>query len=482
MNSFLNELNRQAHLTTTENGAVTHSTSDSYLLDLFSLGGAFRNRDAADCERLFALAYAENPLYAMKCLFYLRDVIEGQGERRFFRTCLRWLANSHTHIARYTLTWIPEYGRWDDLYAFVGTPVEEDAFTYMRTQFQCDLMSTTPSLLGKWLKSPNASSKETKKLARITYNYFGLTEKEYRKALSTLRKRINVVERLISSNQWDKVIFDKIPSAAGLKYRNAFARHDAERYAAFIANKKTKVNAAVLTPYDIAHKIFYNKCFTLVEREALQKYWNNLPDIYRGREENGIAIVDVSGSMCGQPMEVAVSMGAYIAERSKGPFANHFITFSERPELVRIVGNDIFEKLYNISRANWDLNTNIEKVFDLLLNTALSEKVKTKDMPERIYIFSDMEFDCACELNQKQGNTLFEEIKKKWETHGYKLPNVVFWNLDARQNNIPAIGEGFSYISGFSPVILDAIFSGKTGNDLMMEKLNSKRYEKIDWA
>lgn len=309
----------------------------------------------------------------------------------------------------------------------------------------------------------------------------------------------------MSQNRWDEIEFDKIPSRAGLIYRNAFARRDMikERYEKFAKSKETKVNASVLYPHEIAHRAYvetFRQVLDDPDRLMLQKYWDNLPDYYEGRVENGIAIVDTSASMTmcgGLPMEVAVSMGAYIADKAKGPFKNHFITFSSTPELIEFEGVDIVDKFRRARRASWQGSTNISAVFNLLLNTAKSSHMAAEDMPKRIYIFSDMEFDCGCMSfgdiirnswggyssnyfkSTEEVNTLLEGIREKWAREGYKLPDVIFWNVNARNDNIPAIGPGFSYVSGFSPVMIQTILSGKDGLDLVLEKLNSERYAPI---
>lgn len=351
------------------------------------------------------------------------------------------------------------------------------------------------SLIFKWLPSENASSEKTKELARAIRKSLGITSKQYRKLLSWGRERINVLERLMSSNQWDKISFDRIPSRAGLIYKNAFARRDILKaeYEHFMRDKSTKVNAKDLYPHEIAHRAFHTDSSDEVNRLALQKYWYNLPNYYGNKEENGIAVVDVSGSMSGQPMEVAVSMGAYIAEKAHGPFANHFITFSVQPELVKFEGIDIVDKFKRCVRADWGMNTDLKAVFNMLFDTAVKNHIKQEDMPERIYIFSDMQFDKCVTVNNKRTSswwdsyasqsdidTMMEAEKKRWARYGYKLPSVVFWNVNAAfKNNIPAIGEGFSYVSGFSPVMIETILSGKDGIDLMLEKLNSERYKMI---
>ena len=510
MNAFLNGLTNATNYRRTENGALTHKSTRSALLDMFAMGATMRKRSDEDIILMFRKAFAENPVYALKCLFYIRDVRGGQGERRFFRICMKDLAVQNTDAARRNLKYVPEFGRYDDLYLFIGTPLEGDAFAFIKEQLALDVQCQTPSLLAKWLKSENTSSKASRKLAQRTREYLGMTHKQYRKTLSILRERINVLERLMSAGKWDEIEFDKIPSKAGIIYKNAFARHDIERmkedkniqsYADFAKDTTKKVNAEVLNPVDIADRIFshgYYNIPTETDRLMYQKYWDCLKDYYNGREENGIAVVDVSGSMTGQPMNAAVSMGAYIAERGKGPFANHFITFSGNPQLVKFEGVDIYDKFMRARNADWAMNTNIEATFDLLLNTALANNCTQEEIPSAIYIFSDMEFDaCATvgaidtnrhsgygsrvnRVTSAQANTLFEQIKIKWANHGYKLPRVIFWNLDCRQENIPAIGEGFSFVSGFSMTMVEEILSGEDGYSLMMKKLNTERYACIN--
>lgn len=505
MNTFLNQMVRDNNITRTENGGVTRKTTESKVLDMFAVGGAYRNRSDADVILLFKNAFEENRELAMKCLFYLRDVRGGQGERRFFRTAFRWLCDKHPEVAKRNLNNVSEYGRWDDLiYVAEGTKCQTAAFNIIKHQLALDVQCKTPSLLAKWLPSQNASNKDTKRLGHVLANYLHMTNKEYRKTLSVLRERINVLERLMSANRWDEIEFDKIPSRAGIIYRNAFARRDilAKRYEAFAKSSETKVNAEALYPHDIARRALdygmKRADINTPERLMLQKYWDNLKDFYNGREENGIAVVDVSGSMAGIPMEAAVSMGAYIADKAHGPFANHFITFSANPKLVRFEGVDIVDKFNRCVNANWGMNTNVAAVFDMLLNTAKKKHVKVEDMPTRIYIFSDMEFDkcmtfdsnyhdewgwglraCKHPSSTQEVNSDLEKIKRKWRAAGYQMPSVIFWNLNARNNRIPAIGDGFSYVSGFSPSMIDSILSGKDGYDLMLDKLMSKRYAAV---
>ena len=501
-NTFMNAMNNANNYAITENGALTHKSTMSGLLDMFALGGAYRTRSDADCILLFKKAYEEDALRALKCLFYLRNVRGGQGERRFFRVVLKWLAKNHPEDVIRNLENIPFYGRWDDLYALVGTPVEDKMFYLMKQQLVLDLKSKTPSLLAKWLKSENTSSHESRQLATLTRKKFNLTSREYRKALSSLRERIRVLERLMSAGRWDEIEFDKIPSRAGMIYRNAFARHDIERqktgkttYENFMKDTKTKVNAKALYPYecvaaatDIMRESLdwcsdFEPALDDVNRLAINKYWENLTDYFKGATFNGIAVVDTSGSMRGSeasaPINVAISLGLYCAEHNKGPFAGHYISFSSRPQWIATEGVDFCDKVARIYRTNLCENTDIEATFDLLLNIALRPDVKKKDIPQNVIIISDMEFDAARQWKGNSG-TLMEHIADKWRTWGLKMPNLIFWNVQARQNNIPmTVKDGITFVSGFSPALFEQIMKGKTAFELMLDVLDGEMYARI---
>jgi hypothetical protein len=345
--------------------------------------------------------------------------------------------------------------------------------------------------LAKWLKSENASSYETRRLGNITRKYLGMSHRQYRKTLSILRERINIVERLMSAGLWDLIEFDKIPSKAGLIYKNAFARRDIlkEKFIAFAKDKTTKVNAKTLYPYECVQEAYkeHYKSLNDAERLMANKRWDNLADYFNGANFNALAVVDTSSSMTWQgpvyPIDVAISLGLYCAEKAKGPFHGHYISFSREARLIRTEGVDFVDKVRRIRDTNLCQNTNIESVFSLLLDTAIMNNCKQEDLPENIVIISDMEFDTATgyRYDTRTAQTLMEGIADKWNRFGYKMPHLVYWNVQARQNNIPHdIGCGYvSYVSGFSPSIFETIMTGKTGYDLMMEKLNSERYAPI---
>ena len=502
-NTFMNTLTEVTNFDRTANGALAHKSTGSKVYDMFALGGAYRKRSDEDCILLFKNAYEDNAELALKCLFYLRDCRGGQGERRFFRVCFRWLCHEDPKAALRNLMYLSEYGRWDDLlYATYDTIIGVYALNEIKTQLALDIQCKTPSLLAKWLPSENASSKETKEMAQRVRIFLGMSHKEYRKTLSTLRARINVLERLMSANRWDEIEFDKIPSKAGLVYKNAFARRDiiAKKYEAFAKSADTKVNAKTLYPYEVVAKAVEreNRCsyrfksLTDTDRAMIEKYWDNLPDYLGGKDCSMMCVVDTSGSMTGTaasaPLNVAISLGMYCAERIGGPFKNHYISFSGRPQLIKIEGVDFVDKVQRIYKTNLCENTNIKATFDLLKNIALQPTTKAEDIPETLVIISDMQIDSMSgsyygdtyhRWTQATAATEMEKIRAEWAAAGLKCPDLIYWNVDARQNTILDNGPGVTFVSGCSPTIFEQVITGKTGYDLMLDKLLSKRYEVI---
>ena len=499
MNTLLNGMKQATNYTLTENGGITHKTTNSDLLDMFAMGAAMRNRSDEDVILMFQKAYAENPELAMKMLFYIRDVRGGQGERRFFRVVIRYMAGNKMmrESIRKNIENIAEYGRWDDLYALCDTPLEQDVFAFIKKQLALDLECKTPSLLAKWMKSENASSNETKRLANKTRHYLGMNHKEYRKTLSIMRARINVLEVLMSANRWDEIEFDKIPSKAGLIYKNAFARRDIikAKYEKFAKDENTKVNATTLYPYEVVEKAiglmhpgwWSNSKVALdnTDRLMINKYWDNLTDYFKGAKLDALCMIDTSGSMSGTPINVATALGLYCAERNQGPWHNHYISFSSHPQLIETAGVDFCDKVDRIVRTNLCENTNIEAAFDMVLNTAIRTHAQ---LPEYMIIISDMEFDHATgnywhsngSMTTATAETVMETIERKFNSHGFRMPKLIYWNVDARQANIPMIGNHYvSYVSGFSPSIFKSILTGKTGWDLMLEAIDCERYERI---
>lgn len=506
MNTFMNSLQNTYNYKRTENGALAHKSTGSAVYDMFAMGAAYRSRSDADCILLFKNAFEEDETLALKCLFYIRDCRGGQGERRFFRVCMRWLAENHPERAAALAEYVPEYGRYDDWFKiYFGTPVEKQVIEMMKNQLSTDMFckKNAVSLLAKWMPSENASSKETIRTARKIRNAFGVSAKEYRQMLSKLRTKINVLEKLMSANRWGEIEFDKIPSKAGLVYKNAFARRDiiAKKYERFAKDKTTKVNASTLYPYEVVAKAIqhmgygwgssYSLNISEVDRAMVNKYWENLPDYLNGKDCSMMCVVDTSGSMvrrdAAAPINVAISLGLYCAERIGGPFKNHYISFSRVPQLIKTEGVDFVDKVHRIYRTNLCENTDLVAVFDLLLTTAKKPGVNAWDIPKTIVVISDMEIDQGTSSYWGRHNgwttnstsTEMEKIRKKWTAAGLKMPKLVYWNVDARNSTILDSGPNVSFVSGMSPTIFKQVLTGKTGWELCLETICSKRYEVI---
>ena len=483
---MLEFLKKQANLTHTENGAVTYGSTNSHCLDLFATVGALRHAEDADVISRFLRAYTEDPDMAMKCLFYARDVRGGLGERQVFRTILQWLAAQHPQSVVKNLEYIAEFGRFDDTLCLMGTPCEGQLMQYIKNQLKLDLdaleKGESVSLLAKWLPSVNASNAETVRKAKRIAKSLGMTDAQYRKMLVQLRGKIRIIENNLRERDYT---FDyaQQPSKAMFKYRKAFARNDHERYTEFlhkVEGGEATMHTGTLAPYDIIAPFFRGNV-TSEDCRAIDVTWNAQED-FTG-DENALVVIDGSGSMYGGcdplPAAVALSLGIYFAERNTGAFKNHFITFSENPQLIQIQGTDILAKLRYCHNFNEVANTNIQKVFELILETAVKNKLPQKELPDKLYIISDMEFDsCA----KGADITNFQYAKNCYETHGYKLPEVVFWNVQSRNTQQPVTmnEQGVALVSGSSPRIFSMISAGTLSPyAFMLEVLGSERYEKI---
>lgn len=483
---MLEYLKKEANKTVTENGAATHITTESDCLDLFATIGALRRESDSEIVTRFVRAYSENKDIAMKLLFFARDIRGGLGERRVFKVILSWLADNEPATVRKNLAYVAEYGRYDDLLCLMGTACEREMLDVLKAQFKADNEALENggevSLLAKWLPSVNASSSETVLYAKKIAKHFGLNDASYRKALVALRARIRIIENNLREKDYS-FDYEKQPSKAMYKYRKAFLRNDEERYSQFLDNVSkgtAKLHAATLMPYEVITPILRGN-ISKKEREAINATWLSLEDF--GNAENALAVIDGSGSMYSycepMPATVALSLGIYFAERNKGAFKNHFITFSERPRLVEIKGEDIVDKVRYCEGFNEVANTNIQRVFELILDAAKKNSVPQDEMPAKLYIISDMEFDYCAE---DASLTNFEYAKKLFAKAGYALPEIVFWNVASRNRQQPVTKneQGVALVSGCTPRLFSMMASGMTSPyAFMLEVVESKRYAKI---
>ena len=495
LNELKNEMNRNAR---TENEAVTLRSTMSYCLDFFATVGALRNATDEEIIQRFILAYAENPDCAMKILFYARDVRGGLGERNVFKVILQTMADFHRDSVIKNIPYIAEFGRYDDMLVLLGTSCEAEMLLELKRQFQEDMENLkvdnkAVSLLGKWLPSVNASNEETVAKGKKIAKAFGLKEVEYRKALTALRARIRIIENNLRQKDYT-FNYETLPSRALFKYRKAFDRNDCDRYTAFkerVNSGEAKMHTAALAPYDIIQPILNlgmgrwwcyapDEAISASERETLDLTWRNLPS-FEGND-NTLVVVDGSGSMySGKPMAIAVaiSLGIYMAEHIHGEFKNHFITFSNQPQLVEIQGRDIYEKVRYCMEFCEVANTNIEAVFRLILNAAKNNHVSKEDMIKRIVIVSDMEFD-ACAENASLTN--FENAKLMFEKEGFELPEVIFWNVQSRnmQQPVSKNERGVALVSGCTPRLFSMMMEGDISPyKQMLEIIESERYSMI---
>ncbi|MCD8179904.1 MAG: DUF2828 family protein [Firmicutes bacterium] len=487
---MLEILKNEANTAFTENGAVTYETSGSDCLDLFASVGAIRRESDSEIISRFIRAYAENKDTALKILFFARDIRGGLGERRVFRVIINWLAENEPKVLVKNLRYIAEYGRFDDLLPLIGTRCESEAMAYIRKQLDADLAASESggdvSLLAKWLPSVNTSNRNAVKAGKKIARALGMNDAAYRKALVKLRGRIKIIENNLREKDYT---FDyaKQPSKAMLKYRAAFYRNDKERYCEFlnsVENGTEKINTSALAPYEIIAPCFQeygDNALSEQDIRSMDIMWRNLKDF--GNDENALAVIDGSGSMYRYenpiPEAVALSLGIYYAERNKGAFKNHFITFSEKPRLVEIKGDNIAEKVRYCMQFNEVANTDILNVFKLILNAALKNNVPQSEMPATLYIVSDMEFDC-CADNAEVSN--FEYAKGLYEENGYTLPKIVFWNVACRNRHQPVTKneQGAVLVSGCTPRLFEMTAGGNTNPyQMMMEVVSSKRYEPI---
>ena len=482
----------------TENGALGYETTGKALVDLNFAVASLRNQDEEEIVKRFSPAFYEDRMLAMKWLFFLRDVRGGLGERRTFRVIMKYLAKSFPEMVNALVGIMAEYGRFDDLLCLFDTPVEETALLVLREQLEKDVQNMengeSVSLCAKWMPGNNTSSEESQRMAAKLRDFMGLTAKEYRKLLASLRKYLHVTEVFMSGNRWNEIDYGRVASRANLLYRKAFLVHDEERRKNFLKDVEEKgavMHAGVLMPHEIVMQYTVRNGWRLnVNKEdtALEALWKNLSDTVAGAE-NVLCVVDGSGSMLcpvGEgnttALHVSNALGVYFAERMGGAYHNRFITFSNTPKYVDLSACRTLKEKLELAFSNNDCtNTNIEATFRLILETAVRNRLSQEELPATILIISDMEFDQA--MWGRNTDTLFGIIKMKFAAHGYKVPKLVFWNVNSRTNVIPVRENrlGVGLVSGFSVNICNMVLSNELDPFACLKKaLEGERYRKVE--
>ena len=497
--SYLNALEQKSSETRTMNGARAYSTTGNACLDLFSVAGGMRYRSAGDQVRLFDRAYIEDPELAMKLLFHIRDIRQGMGERQLFRTLIRHVAKSWPDSAKKNVRLIPEFGRYDDLFCLMGTKAEKDVVELVRDQLDRDQKALAErrngnpdapiSLLAKWMPSINTSSARTRGIAERLMRDLGMERYGYRKMLSRLRANTCVTERYLTEKKTEKIRYSAVPAGAMLKYRQSFEKQDGERFCDYlrdVSEGKETIHSDTLFPYQILRPFLRDqwRCAQAAGSETLEALWENLPKEFGN--ENAISVIDTSGSMYCRyrenaitPAMIAISLGLYHAERCRGTFHNHFITFESQPHLMEVHGDTLQDKLRYIQTAPWGSSTNLEAVFELLLRTAVDSGAGQDELPSVLYIISDMEFNCAV---RNPHRSIYENARARFEKYGYTLPAVVFINVNSWQMQAPvrAHQKGAALTSGMGVSGFKEKFDGNvTPMSHMMKVLMSSRYEEV---
>lgn len=478
----------------TWNGADCLVTTSNKCLDFFGRIGSMRASSINEKLDLFDAAYREDANSAMKLLFYTRDIRGGYGERDAFNEIFAHLAQTHRESVIKNIPNVIEYGRAKDLYSLIDTPAENAMWDFMREQFEQDkanLAKGKPiSLLAKWIASPNASSKKTEQLGKLTAKKLGYDFKhmsEYRKVLSAMRKAIDAPEAKMSTNRWDEINYETVPSKCNIQNRKAFLRHDGDRYNEFISQVQSgekKMQMSTANPCDIMQKVVRGD-----NSREINTMWDSLPVV----ETKALCVIDTSGSMMGgwgcagsvAPITVATALGIYFAQYNSGEFKDKFFTFSSSPKLVEITGDTLGQKYEQIRRrSDWGGSTNLEAVFDKILSMGKQYHIAQEDMPEAICIISDMQVNCVSGCNSNGFMTFTDVMKERYERAGYRLPHVIFWNVNATNATFHASksDNAVSLVSGYSPNIMKQVMDniGKTPMDVMNEILASERYKNIE--
>lgn len=490
--NFAQAMKKEAQKKFTENGALAYDTTTNPLVDLFGVIGGLRPRSKEDIEGMFRDSFEVDPLLTTKMMFYAGNIRGGLGERRTFNICLNWLARYYPEVVEKNIPLIPHFNRYDSLFSLEGTPVENSMWEFIADTLVDDISKCKQgkpcSLLAKWLPSENASSMETKRRARKLIDVLGVSARSYRKCLSKLRGYIKIVEKDMSGNKWDNIVYSTVPSKAMHNYNKAFFVHDSERFKSYIDQVKSgekKINASTLFPYDLVAKYtedtcnwFYNKPTELNEIVELQ--WKNLPN-YVKEDKNVLVMADVSGSMIGRPMNTAIGLSIYFAERNKGIFHNKFMSFSSRPRFLSIKENGSLKDNISIVRSGeWGMSTNLAGAFKSILDVAVKARVPNNEMPEALVVISDMEID---EYSNPDFDWDFlKMLEEDYALNGYTLPKIVMWNVESRSTTFLTQNPNVLFISGQSPSSFSNLLNSLNGTsmDLVLKTLNDPMYDCVE--
>lgn len=476
MATFANAVKNKEARTT--NGMKARASTANFIVDLFYKIGASRGKDIT---KDFVAAFAENKELALRVAQWARDVREGAGERQIFRDILKYLEKTDTEAASLVMNKVPELGRWDDLLVFTDSNLKAQAFGLIK-----GALNEGNGLCAKWMPRQGATAAELRK-------FMEMTPKTYRKTLVGLT---NVVETKMCAREWDAIDFSKLPSLASARYRTAFYKNS-EKFKEYVAklaagDKSVKVNAGAVYPYDVLKSVIMQgwgaKTLTKTDRDFIVAQWEALPN-YVG-DANILPMVDVSGSMSCPAggygskssvrcIDVAVSLGLYLADKNKGAFKDVFCTFSSKPELLNLKGN-VIQKAEQMEKSSWEMGTNVIAAFKKVLDVAKKGKVSDAEMPRALLILSDMQFDQCARFD----DSALQSIKRNFTDAGYTVPAVIFWNINSHDNAPVKFDQrGVALVSGFSPTIVKSVLAADlktmTPEAIMMQTIMNPRYDLV---
>ncbi len=472
MSTFVNAVKNQS--ARTENGMKALKSTANPLVDLYFNIGASRGKDIIPA---FVAAYVTNKDIATRIALWARDARGGSGERKIFRDIFQYLCDNDPALAARIVHKVPELGRWDDLLTAKGD-VRKSAFEFIREGLS---NQNTAGLVAKWMPRKGEVAAELRA-------FLGMTPKQYRKTLVNLT---NVVETPMCANKWDEIDFNKVPSLAAARYKKAFNKHSV-KFAEYVqklvkGEDGVKVNAGAVYPYDVLKGVanhYHMSSYDTTELGHIQAQWDALPN-YVG-DANILPLVDVSGSMTCPAggygsksgvtcLDVAVSLGLYLADKNKGKFKDTFLTFSENPELLHLKGN-IIQKINQMVRSKWAMDTNLHKALDKILTVAKEGNVPQEEMPDMLLILSDMQFNQCT----RHDDSAHEMIARKYHAAGYTMPKVVFWNLNAAYGNQPVKYDtsGVALVSEFSPALVKGLANVENFSPeaIMLDTIMNERY------
>lgn len=502
--NFAQAMYREGTHKLTENGAFAYdSTAQGALLDMFSQIGALRPRTEDEIARKFAAAFREDALLATKMMFYTGDIREGGlGERRTFRVCLRWLAEKRPDIVNKNMTLIPFFNRFDTLFTLVDTDCEKAMWELVAKTLTEDVKAMKAStgrkhvpcsLLAKWMPSENTSSAKTRALANKAIKALKLTPRSYRRMLSALRKHIGVTECKMSAGEWTSIEYAKVPSYAMHNYGSAFAKHDHERFDAYlksVSKGETKINSSVLFPYDLVEKylnphnvqtVRAGDCRVAAKEDAVvEAQWKALPN-YLTKPVNAIVMADVSGSMSGRPMATSIGLATYFAQHNTGWYRNRYLSFTSSPNFINLnEGASLLECVKKVASAGVGYSTNLEAAFNKILETAVFYNISKNQMPKTLVVISDMEIDRY--MRPGRHWDFLKVMEARFNAKGYALPKIVMWNVNARKDTVLSQDEHTIFISGQSASSFKTLcqnLDGVTAYELMLQVLNGPAYAKV---